>query len=88
MPATSSTATTDKNSYIFVVLDKFRRISTIIAKILAFRRNTPDITPSDLEVISDFVILLNIYKEISGDQFVNSSLAIPFTKIRTDETPS
>lgn len=63
------------------MLERFNTLSAIVAKILATRRNAPDmITSSELSVIRDLIILLTPFKqateEISGDQYVTSSLAI------------
>lgn len=53
---------------------------------MATRRNAPDmITSSELDVIRDLIILLTPLKqateEISGDQYVTSSLVIPIANL-------
>ncbi|CAF4865172.1 unnamed protein product [Pieris macdunnoughi] len=68
------------------MLERFNTLSAIVAKILATRRNAPDmITSSELSVIRDLIILLTPFKqateEISGDQYVTSSLAIPIANL-------
>ncbi|CAH2100868.1 unnamed protein product [Euphydryas editha] len=68
------------------MLERFNTLSTNVAKILATRWNAPDmITSSELSVIRDLIILLTPFKqateEISGDQYVTSSLAIPIANL-------
>ena len=68
------------------MLERFNTLSAIVAKILATRRNAPDmITSSELSVIRDLIMLLTPFKqateEISGDQYVTSSLAIPIANL-------
>ena len=68
------------------MLERFNTLSAIVAKILETRRNAPDmITSSELSVIRDLIILLTPFKqateEISGDQYVTSSLAIPIANL-------
>ncbi|CAG5039997.1 unnamed protein product [Parnassius apollo] len=68
------------------MLGRFNTLSAIVAKILATRRNAPDmITSSELSVIRDLIMLLTPFKqateEISGDQYVTSSLAIPIANL-------
>ncbi|XP_050339717.1 uncharacterized protein LOC126766060 [Bactrocera neohumeralis] len=68
------------------MLERFNTLSAIVAKILATRRNAPDmITSSELGVIRDLIILLTPFKqateEISGDQYVTSSLVIPIANL-------
>lgn len=68
------------------MLERFNALSAIVAKILATRRNTPDmITSLELSVIRDLILLLTPFKEateeISGDQYVTASLAIPIANL-------
>lgn len=67
------------------MLERFNTLSAIVAKILATRRNAPDITSSELSVIRDLIIMLTPFKqateEISGDQYVTSSFAIPIANL-------
>lgn len=68
------------------MLERFSTLSAIVAKILASRRNAPDmVTSSELSVIRDLIILLTPFKEateeISGDRYVTASLAIPIANL-------
>lgn len=68
------------------MLERFNTLSAIVAKILATRRNTPDmITSLELSVIRDLIVLLTPFKEateeISGDRYVTASLAIPIANL-------
>ena len=68
------------------MLERFNALSAIVAKILSTKRNAPDmITSSELSVIRDLIILLSPFKEateeISGDQYVTASLAIPIANL-------
>lgn len=77
------------NSY-FDMLERFVTLSAIVAKILATRsqmkKNTPDMVAiSQLNVIRDIVALLGPFKEateeVSGANYVTSSLAIPIINL-------
>lgn len=72
----------------FDMLERFVKLSALVAKILATKSQTnkntrtPDMVPSSqLNVIRDFIALLGPFKEateeISGANYVTSSLAIP-----------
>ncbi|XP_044766259.1 uncharacterized protein LOC123322379 [Coccinella septempunctata] len=68
------------------MLERFSALSAIVAKILATRRNTPDmVTSAELGVIRDLIVLLTPFKqateEVSGDQYVTASLAIPIANL-------
>lgn len=68
------------------MLIRFNKLSAIVAKILSGRRNAPDMfTSSQLNIIRDLITLLAPFKQatedISGDQYVSTSLAIPITKL-------
>ncbi|CAD0206467.1 unnamed protein product [Chrysodeixis includens] len=79
----------------FDMLERFVKLSALVAKILATKsqtkKNTPDMVPSSqLNVIRDFIALLGPFKEaseeISGVNYVTSSLAIPLTTLITQVT--
>ncbi|OWR50148.1 zinc finger BED domain-containing protein 4 [Danaus plexippus plexippus] len=79
----------------FDMLERFVKLSALVAKILATKsqtsKNTPDIVPSSqLNVIRDFIALLGPFKEtteeISGANYETSSLAIPLTTLVTQVT--
>lgn len=79
----------------FDMLERFVKLSALVAKILATKsqtsKNTPDMVPSSqLNVIRDFIALLGPFKEateeISGANYVTSSLAIPLTTLVTQVT--
>lgn len=67
------------------MLERFNTLSAIVAKILATRRNTPDMITLELSVIRDLIVLLTPFKEateeISGDRYVTASLAIPIANL-------
>lgn len=68
------------------MLERFNTLSTIVAKILAAKRNAPDmIASSQLNVIRDVITLLSPFKQatedISGEQYVSASLAIPISNL-------
>lgn len=75
------------------MLERFNNLSAIVAKILATRRNTPDmITSLELRVKRDLILLLTPFKEateeISGDRIPIANLlqkelkeAKPFTEL-------
>ncbi|CAH2088684.1 unnamed protein product [Euphydryas editha] len=68
------------------MLEKFNKLSAIVAKILSGRRNAPDmLTSSQLNVIRELITLLKPFKQatedISGDHYVSASLAIPITNL-------
>lgn len=68
------------------MLERFNKLSAIVAKILSGRRNAPDmLTSSQLNVIRELITLLKPFKQatedISGDHYVSASLAIPITNL-------
>ncbi|CAH1107495.1 unnamed protein product [Psylliodes chrysocephalus] len=68
------------------MLERFNKLSAIVAKILSGRRNAPDmLTSSQLNVIRELITLLAPFKQatedISGDHYVSASLAIPITNL-------
>lgn len=74
----------------FDMLERFVKLSALVAKILATKsqtnRNTPDmVATSQLNIIRDLVAILGPFKEateeISGANYVTSSLAIPVTNL-------
>ncbi|KAF9422073.1 hypothetical protein HW555_002094 [Spodoptera exigua] len=79
----------------FDMLERFVKLSALVAKILVTKsqtnKNTPDMVPSSqLNVTRDFIALLGPFKEateeISGANYVTSSLAIPLTALVTQVT--
>lgn len=66
------------------MLERFNKLSATVAKILSGRGNAPDmLTSSQLNVIRELITLLTPFKQatedISGDQYVSASLAIPIS---------
>lgn len=85
----------------FDMLERFVKLSALVAKILATKsqtnKNTPDmVTTSQLNIIRDLIVLLGPLKEateeISGANYVTASLAIPLLnlvyQVTDQSTPS
>ncbi|CAK1591562.1 unnamed protein product [Parnassius mnemosyne] len=87
---TLTQAITTRWNSCFDMLKRFITLSALVAKILATKsqtsRNTPDmVATSQLNIIRDIVAILGPFKEateeISGGNYVTSSLAIPVTNL-------
>lgn len=68
------------------MLERFNKLSAMVAKILSGRPNAPDMIPSSqLNIIRELITLLTPFKQatedISGDNYVSASLAIPITNL-------